>query len=188
MLLVAVAVPCLALASDGLSEGVKEKGNKREVDKKEGIGVFDFNKQEPIFITSDVMVVDRKKNSITYRGRVVTAQGEMKMTSDSVVLFYDPQMKGIKEVVAEGKVHIAQGDRQATGSKAVFDGAAQTVTLTGSPVVRQGNSQISGSRIIFYIREDRAVAEGGPQRVTATIYPEELQKNMQGDGSGERRP
>ena len=51
-------------------------------------------------------------------------------------------------------------------------------------MVRQGSSQISGSRIIFYIREDRAVAEGGSQRVTATIYPEELQKNMQATGVG----
>jgi lipopolysaccharide export system protein LptA len=44
-------------------------------------------------------------------------------------------------------------------------------------VMRQGNSQITGSRIIYYIEQDRAIAEGKDQvRVQVTVFPEELQK------------
>jgi len=119
------------------------------------------------------MEADRKKNTITYKGQVVAVQAEMTMRSETLTAHYTPDMKQLKEVVAEGKVHVTQRDRVATAARAVFKD--QTITLTGDPVVRQGNNQISGSRIIFFIEEDRAVAEGGTQqRVKATIFPEEL--------------
>lgn len=138
---------------------------------------FEFNKKEPIYITSDWMEVDQKKNTITYKGRVVTIQSEMTMRSETLTAVYDPEMKQIKQIIAEGKVNAVQGNRMATGSRAVFDDQAKTVTLTGNPVMRQGNSQVTGSRIIYYIDQDRAVAEGKDSvRVQVTIFPEELQK------------
>jgi lipopolysaccharide export system protein LptA len=70
----------------------------------------------------------------------------------------------------------------ATGDKAVFDDKAKTVTLTGNPIMRQGNSQISGSRVVYFVEQDRAVAEGdGKVRVQATIFPEELQNKDKGE-------
>jgi lipopolysaccharide export system protein LptA len=139
--------------------------------------VFEFNKKEPIYITSDWMEVDQKKNTITYKGRVVTIQAEMTMRSDRLTAVYDPEMKQIRQIIAEGKVNAVQGNRMATGDRATFDDKAKTVTLTGNPVMRQGNSQVTGSRIIYYIEQDRAVAEGKDSvRVQVTIFPEELQK------------
>jgi lipopolysaccharide export system protein LptA len=139
--------------------------------------VFEFNKKEPIYITSDWMEVDQKKNTITYKGRVVTIQSEMTMRSERLTAVYDPEMKQIRQIIAEGKVNAVQGNRLATGDRAIFDEKAKTVTLTGNPVMRQGNSQVTGSRIIYYIEQDRAVAEGKDSvRVQVTIFPEELQK------------
>jgi lipopolysaccharide export system protein LptA len=121
--------------------------------------------------------VDQKKNTITYKGRVVTIQSEMTMRSETLTAVFDPEMKQMKQIIAEGKVNAVQGNRMATGDKAIFDDKAKTVTLTGSPVMRQGNSQVTGSRIIYYIDQDRAVAEGKDSvRVQVTIFPEELQK------------
>ena len=138
---------------------------------------FEFNKKEPIYITSDWMEVDQKKNTITYKGRVVTIQSEMTMRSDRLTAVYDPEMKQITQIIAEGKVNAVQGNRMATGDRAIFDEKAKTVTLTGNPVMRQGNSQVTGSRIIYYIDQDRAVAEGKDSvRVQVTIFPEELRK------------
>jgi lipopolysaccharide export system protein LptA len=99
------------------------------------------------------------------------------MRSETLTAVFDPEMKQMKQIIAEGKVNAVQGNRMATGDKAIFDDKAKTVTLTGSPVMRQGNSQVTGSRIIYYIDQDRAVAEGKDSvRVQVTIFPEELQK------------
>src|SRR3990170_1662015 len=150
---------------------------KDDAKKKSGGTAFEFNRKDPIYITSDWMEVDQKKNTITYKGRVVTIQSEMTMRSEILTAVYDPEMKQMKQIIAEGKVNAVQGNRVATGDKAIFDEKAKTVTLTGNPVMRQGNSQVTGSRIIYYIEQDRAVAEGKDQvRVQVTIFPEELQK------------
>src|SRR5687768_10955292 len=132
-------------------------------DNKKSSSVFEFNKKDPIYITSDWMEVDQKKNTIVYKGRVVAIQSEMTMRSETLTAVYDPEMKQIKQIIAEGKVNATQGNRLATGDRAIFDEKAKTVTLTGNPVMRQGNSQITGSRIIYYIEQDRAIAEGKDQ-------------------------
>ena len=165
----------------GFAVDLARGASREDTKSKSDDSVFEFNKKEPIYITSDWMEVDQKKNTITYKGRVVTIQSEMTMRSETLTAVYDPEMKQIREIIAEGKVNAVQGNRMATGDKAVFDDKAKTVTLTGNPVMRQGNSQVTGSRIIYYIDQDRAVAEGKDSvRVQVTIFPEELQKERSG--------
>jgi lipopolysaccharide export system protein LptA len=172
-----LAVLLLAGFIVGLAHGASRDDAKSKSDD----SVFEFNKKEPIYITSDWMEVDQKKNTITYKGRVVTIQSEMTMRSETLTAAYDPEMKQIRQIIAEGKVNAVQGNRMATGDKAIFDEKAKTVTLTGNPVMRQGNSQVTGSRIIYYIDQDRAVAEGKDSvRVQVTIFPDELQKERDG--------
>jgi lipopolysaccharide export system protein LptA len=157
---------------------------KEESKKSSSSSAFEFNKKDPIYITSDWMEVDQKKSTITYKGRVVAVQADMTMRSETLTAYYDPEMKQMKQIVAEGKVNATQGSRLATGDKAVFDDKAKTVTLTGNPVMRQGNSQVSGTKVIYFIEQDRAVAEGdGKIRVQATIFPEELQKQDKGESA-----
>ena len=140
--------------------------------------------KEPILISADHMEMDQKRNVIRYQGNVVAVRGDVTLKSDTLTATYDPVAKRIADVVAEGKLVVTQGDRTATGNKAVFDSRTNTVILTGDPEVRQGNSQVSGSRIIMYINEDRGVVEGGKERVKAVIYPEELGSKGLGVGIG----
>jgi lipopolysaccharide export system protein LptA len=178
----------LFAASSFYAQAADVNGKTGKESKKSSAPNFSIDKKDPIFISSDHMEVDRKRNTIVYKGRVVTVQGEMTLNSDALTAYYEPEMKQIKEVIAEGKVNVTQGDRIATGAKAVFNQKEQTLVLTGNPVVRQGNSQISGTRITFYIEQDRAVAEGGNQRVKATIFPGEFGgKEKNETGSEQRR-
>lgn len=154
---------------------------------KKGTTAFEFNKKDPIYITADWMEVDQAKNSIIYKGRVVTVQNAMTMRSETLSAFYDPETKQMKQIIAEGKVNATQGDRIATGEKAVFDDKTKTVTLTGNPVLRQGNNQVSGVKVIYFTQEDRSIVEGDKNtRVRATIFPDEL-KGQDADGSAKQK-
>src|SRR5215475_692383 len=165
----------LTLHLSGASVASAATPAKEEAKKKSSSAGFEFNKKDPIYITSDWMEVDQKNNTITYKGRVVTIQADMTMRSETLTAYYDQEMKQMKQIIAEGKVNATQGNRVATGQKAVFDDQAKTVILTGSPIMRQGNNQISGSKVIYFVEQDRAVAEGdGKVRVQATIFSEEL--------------
>ena len=151
-------------------------------DGKKTVNAFEFNKKDPIYITADWMEVDQVKSTIIYKGRVVAVQSDMTMRSDLLTAYYDPEMKQMKQIVLDGKVNATQGTRVATGDRAVFDDKAKTVTLTGNPVMRQGNNQVSGAKVVYFIEQDRAMVESdGKTRVSATIFPEELKVREQGD-------
>jgi len=152
------------------------------VEGKTTANAFEFNKKDPIYITADWMEVDQVKGTIVYKGRVVAVQADMTMRSDMLTAYYDQEMKQMKQVVLDGKVNATQGTRVATGDRAVFDDKAKTVTLTGNPVMRQGNNQVSGAKVVYFIEQDRAMVESdGKTRVSATIFPEELKVREQGD-------
>jgi len=168
-----------AIAADAEAPA-KQENKKNTGEDKKSTGGFEFNKKDPIYITADWMEVDQKQNTITYKGRVVTVQSDMTMRSETLTAYYDPEMKQMKQIIAEGKVNATQGNRVATGEKAVFDDKAKTVTLTGSPVMRQGNSQVSGSKVIYFVEQDKSIVEGdGKVRVQATVFPEELKANTE---------
>lgn len=174
------SVVALAACLSGLStvpvQAAAADGGKKTAN------AFEFNKKDPIYITADWMEVDQGKNTIVYKGRVVAVQADMTMRGDVLTAFYDPEMKQMKQIVLDGKVNATQGTRIATGDRAIFDDKAKTVTLTGNPVMRQGNNQVSGAKVVYYIEQDRALVEGdGKVRVSATIFPEEL-KGQEGDG------
>ena len=172
----------VVFAADAGAEA-KEKGGK-----KSGTPAFELNKKDPIYITADWMEVDQIKNTINYKGRVVTVQADMTMRSETLIAYYDVEMKQMRQVVLEGKVNIVMGNRTATGEKAVFDDKAKTMTLTGNPVMRQGNSQVTGTKVVYFMEQDRAVTEGdGKVRVHATIFPEDLQSQDKGDGAGKQK-
>jgi lipopolysaccharide export system protein LptA len=182
MILLRLLLFVLILSAPNNAAGAAAASTKDEG--KKGSSGFELNKKDPIYITADWMEVDQTKNTIVYKGRVVTVQTDMTMRSEILTAYIDPETKKMKQIIAEGKVNATQGNRVATGEKAVFDDAAKTVTLTGSPVMRQGNSQVSGVKIIYYTEQDKSVTEGdGKVRVQATIFPEELKNREQEDAT-----
>lgn len=164
-------------AAEKRAKGAKSGEKRTEASKKGGMGDLFADDNEPIIITSDRMELDRKKSTVTYRGNVLTVRGDLQMRSDSLSGIIDFEGTGLKTIVAAGNVRVTQEGRTATGDEAVFDGEKETITLVGNAVIQQGNSKISGDRVIVYLKEDRGVVEGGTQRVKAVIFPGEL-----GDG------
>lgn len=181
---------CLAVAFYSSIWAAEGTGKTKKETKKGADGApFEVSKKDPILITAERMEVDRKKGSIIYRGQVVAVQGEMTMKSDTLTAQYTtPDMKQLKEIVAEGKVQVVQGERVATGAKAVFNGQDQTLSLSGNAMVRQGNSEVSGARIVFYIEKDLVIAEGGSDRVKSKIFPEDLKKREKEEERAGKEP
>ena len=150
----------LSCLSAGLTWAANAPTQAKDESKKGSSSAFEFNKKDPIYITADWMEVDQNKNSITYKGRVVAVQANMTMRSDVLIAYVDPETKQMNQIIAEGKVNATQGDRMATGEKAVFDDKSKTVTLTGNPIMRQGNNQVTGVKVIYFTEQDRSVVEG----------------------------
>ena len=111
---------------------------------------------------------------ITFRGKVEARQGELTINADMAQVFYEKKEEGneIREIVATGNVKVQEGDRLATGQKAVFANREQKITLTGQPKVWQGKDMVSGEKIIVLLEEDKSFVESGPdRRVEVILHP-----------------
>ncbi len=166
----AVVVLLQAVSSvGGAAEGGPQGGERSS-------GGLLGDKDTAVVITADSMELRRKTNTIIYKGNVVVVRDDVEMTSDVLFARYDAKGGGVRSVVAEGTVRVRHGGREMTGDKAVFDGLADTITVSGNSTVRDGNNSISGDRITIYMKEDRSVVENSGGRVRAVVFPGQLNR------------
>jgi lipopolysaccharide export system protein LptA len=60
----------------------------------------------------------------------------------------------------------------ALAGKAVYSRNDEKVVLTGSPVVKQGDDFVEGSRITLFLRDQRSIVEGSEnKKLRAVLSP-----------------
>lgn len=129
--------------------------------------------REPVSIRANSLVAEQGLNRVVFSGDVVATQGDLVMYSDELLVLYSADSKTMDRAEATGSVRVVRGEQVATAEKAVYNSGAETIYLTGTPKVKQGDSFLEGSEITIFLREQRSVvhgAEGG--RVNAIFSPE----------------
>lgn len=125
-------------------------------------------------ISADRLEVDRKNRVAVYEGHVVAEDKGKCITilADRMDFYFDEKMEEIQRVVAVGNVRIAVREKHSSSERAEYFPKEDRALLEGSPRVWHENDTVSGSRIILYLAQDRAVAEKGEgERVVAVVYP-----------------
>lgn len=186
--LVAVALGTIAtaaVAQDAARAGSASKaeaakgGGADAASRGEGgpLGQLSLNSSnEPIHVKSDELEFDYQANRVVYRGTVNVVQGDVTIDCKELVVNL-ARAEGkddlqLQEVVAIGEVVITQGQRKATGGRAVFDQVKRQVTLLENPMLRDGPNEVAGERIVVFLDENRSVVESSPKkRVSAILYP-----------------
>jgi lipopolysaccharide export system protein LptA len=123
----------------------------------------------PIDISADALDLDYKKNTVDFRGHVHAAQADAQLTSETLKVIYGKDFHEVKQMFADGDVRMSQGTRWATGDHAVLDQSMHTVVLTGSPVVHDGEDQVTGNRITVHLDTGKSEVEGA----RAVFFPKE---------------
>ncbi len=135
----------------------------------------------PVEIEAATLEFDYRSGLLKYEGGVVVSQADIELRSDALHVRLDLEEVGRpREIVAFGNVRIVNGERVASGGRAVFDHAKQTITLSEGAVLRDGPNEVTGERVVVYLEEERSVVEGGNKRVRAVLFPG-------GDGAADGR-
>ncbi|MHB1564007.1 MAG: LptA/OstA family protein [Leptospirillum sp.] len=134
--------------------------------------------EEPPVVTiinSDHMLAENIENKIHFSGHVHLVKGHLKLTADTLDVFFVPPGKGgtlmenmqgksgsqkIQTMVARGHVVILKDLRQAFAGKAVYIEASHLFVLTELPVVIENGDRISGERITFFTRINKSLVQG----------------------------
>jgi lipopolysaccharide export system protein LptA len=154
----------------------------------------DSNK--PIHIVADRLDVHSDNRIAIFSGNVVVTQEDTIINSDKFCLHYKKEKSEMEEnspsvnpgvadagdlekIEAEGNVIIRQKGKVVTGAYAVFYNEEQKFVVTGNPVMKDGDNVVEGDRVIFFLKENKGIVESSSsKRVTATIYPEEKNKQV----------
>ncbi len=139
---------------------------------------FSSSSRSPIDVTSDSVEANQRQNTVTFKGNVIVKQEDISLYANTIVVYYNPDTKKLKQIVASGNVRVIQLDRRATGQKAIFQQEENKVTLEGEAVLREGDNVIRGERVVYYVDEGRSVVESGKGgRVSTTIVPSQKEES-----------
>jgi lipopolysaccharide export system protein LptA len=134
---------------------------------------------EAVSVQSDRMVIHEKEGRIDFEGHVSILRGEWELRADRAQLFLDRSGKtGVKpsagsqifgpttdqdisKIELSGEVSMQQGDKRAKAKHGVYDRKLGEVTLTGEPEAWEAGYHVKGTKMTFFLLENRSVIEGG---------------------------
>ncbi len=114
--------------------------------------------RQPVEITAERLTADNRAHTAVFEGSVVARQGEVTLYADWMKVFYSGS-GDVREIRARGNVKLTKGGREITSEEAVYYRDEQKVVFSGNPVAAEGNGTISGSRMVYYLVDDRSVVE-----------------------------
>jgi lipopolysaccharide export system protein LptA len=118
------------------------------------------NEKKPIIITSRTLTADNKNNTAVFEGNVVAKTGDITIYSDRMTVFYDNSQSTIKKIEASGNVKVQRKERVIFSDEAIFIDNEKKIIFRGNPRAVEGENIITGTQIIFFLQDDRAVVEG----------------------------
>jgi len=112
-----------------------------------------------IVITSVSLEVDSQKNSALFEGSVVAKFDNLTIYSDSMKVTYSNANKEIAEVHAIGNVRVQSEGKAIFSDEAEYISEEEKIVFTGNPKVAEGENVIIGTKIIYFLNDDRALVE-----------------------------
>jgi lipopolysaccharide export system protein LptA len=146
-------------------------------------GGFKHDSSQPIEIVSDALEVRNAERQAIFTGRVVAGQGALRLTADTLTVWYVARDGGgdgggaagaaeggdIDRLRAEGSVFLSSGEETASGQWADYDVASGLVTMGGGVTLTQGENAIRGERLNVDLNAGTGRIEGG--RVQSVFRP-----------------
>ena len=132
--------------------------------------VLDTTISIPLTITSQTMTVNNKQNTATFDHNVVIKKGDLTITSEHVKILSknghsltvpgsELNRGSIAQLRAWGNVKMYDGTRRAQAHEAFYDQENETVTLIGEPILFEENYQVTGTKMTFYLKDNRSIIE-----------------------------
>jgi len=123
------------------------------------------NASLPVEATADNLQVNNSENSAVFSGNAKVIQGMLDLQANTITVFFEDGAQNIKSVTAIGQVKFTNGQETAKAKKAQFDVASQVVTFTGSVVLRQTQTILTGNKLTYNITTGRSQMSGNVKTV-----------------------
>lgn len=112
-----------------------------------------------IVITSQSLITDNKNSTALFEGSVVAIADSVTIYSDTMKVTYSSAESRVVEIYASGNVRAHNNGKAIFSQEATYSANEEKITFTGSPKVVDGENIITGKKIVYFIKDDRAVVE-----------------------------
>lgn len=131
-------------------------------------GALEQDTSLPVEVTADQLSVNNADGTAVFSGNVAVSQGEMVLTAAEVLVVYAENGKSIDRLVASGGVKVTNLGDAAEAGEAVYSVATGVIELSGSVLLSQGSSSMTGQKLSINLKDGTGVMAG---RVTTTFAP-----------------
>lgn len=141
----------------------------------------------PVDITADELEVVNADCLAIWRGSAEALQDGSRLRADVLRIRYAPGRTGatsgdtscgdLQGMEAQGSVFYVTPQQRVRSNAAVYDAAADTITMTGDVVAAQGQNVLRGERLVIQVSTGQARMEtsargaGSSGRVRGVFYP-----------------
>jgi lipopolysaccharide export system protein LptA len=125
-----------------------------------GSAPSDKNTREPLVISSKSMHAEKLGDKVTFTENVTLKKEGMTLTSEAMIVYYNPRSKDIREIEAHGNVVVRKDGRVAFSNNALYSREGGTLILTGDASIVENENQIGGEKITLFMADDRSIIEG----------------------------
>ena len=113
----------------------------------------------PITITSVSLTADNKEHTALFEKDVVAKTTDMTIHADWMLVYYNEQGGDVTKIEAKGNVRVYREAKVITSKEAVYFADEEKVVFTGSPRAIDGDNVVTGTKIIYYTKDDRSLVE-----------------------------
>ena len=134
------------------------------------VGIFSqggHDTKQPIAISSDTLEVKQDEEIAIFAGNVDAIQGEMRLKSQSLEVYYATQEgdgtvtpNSIKRMKALGGVFLSSPEETAKGEWADYDVTAAMLTLHDNVLLTRGKNVLCGQKLDMDLDSGRSVLKG----------------------------
>lgn len=128
------------------------------------LGLSSFNPEAPVEVTADELSIDQATGAATFDGNVLVVQGDVRMSAGLITVLYSQDdagnADGIAELRASDGVTVVTPTDAAEAAEAVYVIESGLVTLAGDVLLTQGQTALSGERLVLDLNAGTGRMEG----------------------------
>lgn len=117
------------------------------------------NIKGPITITSETLMADNKAHTALFEKNVTAKTTDLTIHADKMLVFYKEDGGVVTKIEADGNVKVLREARIITSKSATYYADEEKVIFTGEPRAMDGDNIVSGTKIIYFMGDDRFLVE-----------------------------
>ncbi len=134
-----------------------------------GFGGLKQDPTQPVSITSDSLAVNQSEGTAIFTGDVLAIQGDLRLAATEVTVRYVKGGQDIETINATGGVTLTSPTEAAESKDAVYTIATGSMVMTGDVLLTQGQSAISGQKLVLDVKTGLGNMEGRVQTVFTPV-------------------